>query len=155
MPIIIPWEWMSGACDFRRVLWLPSASLGKRARTDSCCLPWAGEGRAQPYLSWSWYFLLLHWASSLVRPHRPLLLGEFFLNDQDSSFTPFPCLSISSPWHIPEIFLEIQKSASTGQWDWRLWNSPNSKMAHLSQANQRDLLLLSLLPPVCEQWELG
>lgn len=57
------------------------------------------------------------------------------------------------PYHDTHqrLFPEIQKTASTGQSDWWLWNSPNSKMVHLSQANQKELLLLpSSQPQICE-----
>lgn len=98
---------MSGVGDFRRILWLHLPLWERELERIPTTLGGWGENTAPPVMDLVFPETAL--CKFLVTPHRPLFLGEFFLNDYGSSFTPFPCLSISSPWHIPDIFLEIQK----------------------------------------------
>lgn len=95
--------------------------------------------------------------NSSLTPQRPLFLVEFLLNDYDSSFTPFSCLKhFFTMTHTRDFPRNPESCYSTGQSDWWLWNCPNSKMVHLSQVNQKELLPLPSSHPLClNLWPKG
>lgn len=89
----------------------PSASIGKGwARFKPSALAgWRGERRTQSHLSCIWHFR--HHIVQLLTCPEPLFLGEFFLNDYDSSL-PFSLFEHFLTMTHTEIFLEIQRTAS-------------------------------------------
>lgn len=136
---------MSGVGDFRRILWLHPPLWERELEWIPATLGGWGENTAPTChgsgISWNCIVQVLSYTTQTSISWRILSKWLWFF-----IYPPFPCLSISSPWRIPDIFLEIQKLLARASHTDDCEIVQISKTARLSQANQRDLLVLSSLP---------
>lgn len=135
---------MSGVGDFRRILWLHPPLWERELEWIPATLGGWGENTAPTChgsgISWNCIVQVLSYTTQTSISWWILSKWLWFFIYPFSLFEHF--LTMTHTRYFPR----NPKTASTGQSHWRLWNCPNSKTARLSQANQRDLLVLSSLP---------